>query len=261
MRARAAWCVLLAGIACSVSLGGRAQAEYYVAGQIGVNFADRLKNIEGTGSLLNQRAPDFDLKNAVSYGGKLGYFPGHGPMGVELDVFNSQPNIKNLDDVPGIHMRVTNVGVNLLARYPGVTFQPYAGIGAGAAIARIGDSATTRGNTDVSSALNLLVGIRAFVTPYVAVFTEYKYSQATIQTLLDHWQRQQPIAWVRLQRLPDFVYFTHERHLAHGLQCSTCHGEVDRMTTTPRAATYEMGWCLSCHRQRGASRDCVTCHK
>ena len=57
-------------------LGGHAQAEYYVAGQIGVNFADRLKNIEGTGSLLNQRAPDFDLKNSVSYGGKLGYFPG-----------------------------------------------------------------------------------------------------------------------------------------------------------------------------------------
>lgn len=86
-------------------------------------------------------------------------------------------------------------------------------------------------------------------------------TQASIQTLLDHWQRQQPIAWVRLQRLPDFVYFTHERHLAHGLQCSSCHGEVDRMTATPRAATYEMGWCLSCHRQRGASRDCVTCHK
>ncbi|MCC2643819.1 MAG: uncharacterized protein K0S45_4232, partial [Nitrospira sp.] len=97
MRARAAWLVLVAGIACSFSLSGHAQAEYYVAGQVGVNFADRLKNIEGTGSLLNQRAPDFDLKNSVSYGGKFGYFPGNGPMGVELDVFNSQPNIKNLD--------------------------------------------------------------------------------------------------------------------------------------------------------------------
>jgi len=81
------------------------------------------------------------------------------------------------------------------------------------------------------------------------------------KTLLDHWERQQPVSWVRLQRLPDFVYFTHERHLAHGVQCVDCHGRVDATPYTPRAATYEMGWCLACHQQRGASRDCLTCHK
>jgi hypothetical protein len=79
--------------------------------------------------------------------------------------------------------------------------------------------------------------------------------------LLDHWKQKSPVSWVRLQRLPDFVYFTHERHLAHDLQCVTCHGSVDQMPETPRAAAYEMGWCLSCHQQRGASRDCLTCHK
>ena len=155
-------------------------AEWYAAGQIGVNFADRLTNIEGTGSLASLRAPDFDLKNAVVYGGKLGYFPGNGPMGLELDVFNSQPNIKNLDDIPGIHMRVTNVGINLLLRYPGQTFQPYVGIGGAALIARISESATTRSDSDVGFGVNLLAGIRAFVTPYVAVFTEYKYTQGTL---------------------------------------------------------------------------------
>ena len=66
MRVNAVVCVLLAVTAGSFSLSGHAQAEYYVAGQVGVTFADRLKNIEGTGSLLNQRAPDFDLKNSVS---------------------------------------------------------------------------------------------------------------------------------------------------------------------------------------------------
>ncbi|WP_447598278.1 outer membrane beta-barrel protein [Nitrospira sp. Nam80] len=157
----------------------QALAEWYVAGQVGVNFADRLTDISGTGNLSGFRAPDFDLKNAVLYGAKVGVFPGNGWFGVELDAFNSQPNIKNLDDVPGIHMRVTNVGVNVIARYPGVTFQPYVGIGTGALIARIGDSATTKADTDVASVLNLLAGIRAFVTPYTAVFTEYKYSQST----------------------------------------------------------------------------------
>ena len=77
-------------------------------------------------------------------------------MGVELDVFNSQPNIKNLDDVPGIHLGVTNVGVNLLMRYPGQTFQPYAGIGGALLIARLSESATTRSDTDVGFGLNVL---------------------------------------------------------------------------------------------------------
>jgi opacity protein-like surface antigen len=161
-------------------LAGPALAEWYVAGQAGVNFADQLSDIRGTGVQEGGRGPDFDLKNAVLYGAKLGVFPGNGWFGIELDAFHSSPNVKNLDNVPGFSMRVTNVGVNLIARYPGVTFQPYVGIGTGALIARIGDSATTQGDTDVSSMLNLITGIRAFVTPYVAVFTEYKYTQSTL---------------------------------------------------------------------------------
>jgi opacity protein-like surface antigen len=164
-----------------LNVAGPVSAEWYVAGQVGVNFADQLSDIRGTGTLQGLRAPDFDLKNAVLYGAKLGVFPGNGWFGVELDAFHSSPNVKNLDNVPGFSMRVTNVGINLIARYPGATFQPYIGIGTGALIARIGDSATTRGDTDVSSMLNLLTGIRAFVTPYVAIFAEYKYTQSTLE--------------------------------------------------------------------------------
>jgi hypothetical protein len=128
-----AWCALSLAIACLSPTA--AQAEYYVAGQVGVNFADRLTGIQGTGNFVTQRGPDLDLKNAVLYGGKLGFFPGNGAMGLELDVFNSQPNIKNLDNIPGIHLGVTNVGINLLLRYPGQTFQPYIGFGGAALIA------------------------------------------------------------------------------------------------------------------------------
>jgi opacity protein-like surface antigen len=154
-------------------------AEWYVAGQFGINFADRLTNVSGTNGFAGLQAPDFDLKNSLTYGGKIGYFPGHGWFGVEVDAFHSTPHIKNLDDVPGIHMRVTTAAVNFIARYPGVTFQPYAGIGAAAVIAHISNSPTTQSDSDVAAGLNLLAGIRAFVTPYVAVFTEYKFTQAT----------------------------------------------------------------------------------
>jgi opacity protein-like surface antigen len=160
----------------------QARAEYYVAGQVGVNFADRLKDIQGTGSLvtLQPTFQNFDLKNAVLYGGKLGFFPSNGAMGVELDVFNSQPNIKAMGDIPGIHLRVTNVGLNLLLRYPGQTFQPYVGFGGAALIAHIAKTVDVQSDTDVGFGVNFLAGLRAFVTPYIAVFTEYKYTRGTL---------------------------------------------------------------------------------
>jgi len=156
-------------------------AERYVAGDIGVNFADRLTDISGTNGLTGFQAPDFDLKNSVSYGAKLGYFPERSWVGIEGEVLQTTPHIKNLDDVPGIHLRVTTVGVNVLARYPGRTFQPYAGAGVGLVIAHLSDSATTQSNTDVTRGWNVLAGLRAFVTPYVAIFTEYKYTGATLR--------------------------------------------------------------------------------
>jgi opacity protein-like surface antigen len=68
----------------------------------------------------------------------------------------------------------------MLFRYPGPTFQPYVGIGGAALIAHISDSPTTSSDSDVGFGLNLIAGLRAFVTPYVAVFTEYKYTQGTL---------------------------------------------------------------------------------
>jgi opacity protein-like surface antigen len=171
-----AWCALWMAVACLPPVVEQSGAEYYVAGQIGVNFADRLKDIQGTGSLVGLQ-PVFQnlyLKNAVLYGGKVGFFPRNGAMGLELDVFNSQPNIKAMGDIPGIHLRVTNVGLNLLLRYPGQTFQPYVGFGGAALIGHISQTVDVQSDTDVGFGVNFLAGLRAFVTPYVAVFTEYK---------------------------------------------------------------------------------------
>jgi len=182
MAKRTVGCALWLTIASLIAMAGLAQAEYYVAGQIGVNFADRLKDIEGTGSLITvpPRFQNFDLKNAVVYGGKLGFFPRNGAMGLELDVFNSQPNIKGMGDIPGIHLRVTNVGINLLLRYPGQTFQPYVGFGGAALIGHISQTVDVQSDTDVGFGINLLGGLRTFITPYVAIFAEYKYTRGTL---------------------------------------------------------------------------------
>lgn len=57
-----------------------------------------------------------------------------------------------------------------------------------------------------------------------------------------------PIAWRRVHRLPDFVFFEHRAHDRAGVGCETCHGRVDRMTRVEQVAPMTMGWCLDCHR-------------
>jgi len=158
------------------------QAETYVAGVAGINFADRLTDIRGVNGHagLAPREPHFDLADSVTYGGKVGYFPGHRWFGIEGEVLHTSPHIKNLDNDPGIHLRVTSVLMNVLARHPGRTFQPYAGAGVGVFIAHIGETATIRSDTDVTNGWNLLAGIRAFVSPHAAIFAEYKYIGAKL---------------------------------------------------------------------------------
>lgn len=156
-------------------------AEWYVAGQVGWNFVDPLRNVRGTGALAGQDFVNFNLKTSPAFGGKVGVFPGHGMLGFELDVTHSNPHVKNLDDAPGIHLSVTTVGANLLLRYPGLTWQPYIGGGPALLVARLGRSSETESDTQYSLGGNVLVGVRAFVTPKVAVFTEYKYTDSTLR--------------------------------------------------------------------------------
>jgi len=57
-----------------------------------------------------------------------------------------------------------------------------------------------------------------------------------------------PIRWNRVHRLPDYVYFDHSVHVANGVGCKTCHGQVDEMPLMQQTAPLTMSWCLSCHR-------------
>ena len=79
-------------------------------------------------------------------------------------------------------MRVAHFAVNVLARYPGETFQPYVGIGGGVNIADIAETRTTFFNeTLMAPSLNALVGMRAFVTERIAFFGEFKHNRSTFK--------------------------------------------------------------------------------
>jgi hypothetical protein len=58
-----------------------------------------------------------------------------------------------------------------------------------------------------------------------------------------------PLTWIRVNDLPDFVYFNHQIHVKQGVGCATCHGPVDKMPLTYQAESLQMEWCLSCHRE------------
>jgi hypothetical protein len=67
----------------------------------------------------------------------------------------------------------------------------------------------------------------------------------------DSLARGQPIAWSKVTDVPDYVYFNHAIHLAKGVGCASCHGQVDRMTLIQKAQTFTMQFCLDCHRDPG----------
>jgi len=82
-----------------------------------------------------------------------------------------------------------------------------------------------------------------------------------IRELRGYYERGEPIPWVRVYRLPDFVYFNHEVHLAAAVDCGRCHGDVRAMDRILSPQVIDMGFCVDCHRANGATVDCLACHR
>jgi mono/diheme cytochrome c family protein len=60
----------------------------------------------------------------------------------------------------------------------------------------------------------------------------------------------QPVKWVRIHNLPDFVYFNHSQHVTvAGVECQTCHGPVQEFEIMKQYSKLTMGWCIDCHRK------------
>jgi len=73
-----------------------------------------------------------------------------------------------------------------------------------------------------------------------------------------------PLAWNRLYKVPDHVYYSHRRHVAAGqIPCAECHGPIAEATTPPPKALNEitMKFCMACHERTGITNDCIACHK
>lgn len=83
-----------------------------------------------------------------------------------------------------------------------------------------------------------------------------------VQKLAAYQDRGEDIAW---QRVFDYspsahVRFEHAPHIRAGVECATCHGDIASQTVATRSVELTMGVCVSCHREKGAPVDCLTCH-
>ncbi len=78
-----------------------------------------------------------------------------------------------------------------------------------------------------------------------------KSDSPALAPLREAFKTGRPVEWMRVHKVPDFVYFNHQVHVTRGVACVSCHGRIDQMDTVRHAEPLSMSWCLDCHRNPG----------
>jgi mono/diheme cytochrome c family protein len=74
--------------------------------------------------------------------------------------------------------------------------------------------------------------------------------EGQIKLIVDAYENNKPIEWVRIHNLPDLAYFNHAQHVnVAGVECQTCHGPIQEMDVVRQHSLLTMGWCIDCHRK------------
>lgn len=78
--------------------------------------------------------------------------------------------------------------------------------------------------------------------------TKVKGQSIVLEPVRKSYETDQSIPWIKIHRLPDYVYFNHSAHVNSGVSCVTCHGRIDQMVEVKQVQPLTMTWCLECHR-------------
>lgn len=79
-----------------------------------------------------------------------------------------------------------------------------------------------------------------------------KTQSPLLEPVRQSYQTGDPVPWVKIHAVPDYVYFNHSVHVNRGVSCVECHGKVNEMTVVRQDQPHSMSWCLDCHRNPGA---------
>lgn len=87
-----------------------------------------------------------------------------------------------------------------------------------------------------------------------------KKDSPAIQKLAAAAKANEKIPWVRVYKIPGYVFFSHRFHVDGGVACETCHGPVREREVIVAEVKHDMGSCMSCHTTMKVSNDCTFCH-
>jgi len=81
-----------------------------------------------------------------------------------------------------------------------------------------------------------------------------------IQKEHDYFNTRTPTPWVKVNYIPEHVFFNHQRHINSKIACEECHGDVKTLQRLPEKV-WRMGVCVECHRAKKVNVDCwLACH-
>ena len=77
---------------------------------------------------------------------------------------------------------------------------------------------------------------------------QIKQDSSSLTPIRTSYESGNPVPWVRVHKLPDYVYFNHSAHVNRGVSCIDCHGAVNEMEVIMEVKSLSMDFCLNCHR-------------
>jgi hypothetical protein len=75
-----------------------------------------------------------------------------------------------------------------------------------------------------------------------------KNEKESMKKVVDSYYKKTSLSWTRIYYLPEHSRFDHSRHIKSQIDCSTCHGEVEKMDSVYSVKNFTMGWCTDCHK-------------
>jgi len=99
-----------------------------------------------------------------------------------------------------------------------------------------------------------------------------KKSSPEIVKLTEYHEKNEALPWKAVHKVPEYAYFSHVAHVSKGIECASCHGDVQNMEVVKQVNAFTMSNCLNCHRnapsiltyvkdiQKGPD-NCNTCHR
>lgn len=84
--------------------------------------------------------------------------------------------------------------------------------------------------------------------------------KAAVVKLAEMHRKGESPEWVRVYKVPDFVFFNHSSHVKARVECQTCHGPIETRDVLAKEVSTSMTTCMDCHVERTVSNECNMCH-